>query len=103
MTPEQLAADELDRLTAENTRLREELETAGTYTASHEALDDWARERVAKAEAEITRLRSVNAGLVAALRWFIDDIDGTHTVMVEFDANVVRSRIAILAAEEPQP
>ena len=37
--------------------------------------------------------------LLEALKWFIDDIDGTHTVMVEFDANVERARVAIAKAE----
>ena len=36
--------------------------------------------------------------LLAALKWFIDDIDGTHTVMVEFDENVERARAAIAKA-----
>lgn len=35
--------------------------------------------------------------LVEALRWFIDDIDGNHTVMVEFDANAARARAALAA------
>lgn len=34
-----------------------------------------------------------------ALRWFIDDIDGTRTVMIEFDANVERARAALTALE----
>lgn len=36
--------------------------------------------------------------LLEALAWFIDDIDGTHTVMVDFDANVERARAAISSA-----
>lgn len=36
--------------------------------------------------------------LLVALKWFIDDIDGTHTVMVEFDADVARARAAIAKA-----
>jgi len=36
--------------------------------------------------------------LYAALTWFIDDIDGTHTVMLEFDANVERARAALSKA-----
>lgn len=31
-------------------------------------------------------------GLRAALGWFIRDIDGTHTEMVAFDANIARAR-----------
>jgi hypothetical protein len=30
-----------------------------------------------------------------ALRWFIDDIDGTHTVLLDFDAAVERARAAL--------
>jgi type II secretory pathway component GspD/PulD (secretin) len=37
--------------------------------------------------------------LLEALKWFIDDIDGTRTVMVEFDAAVERARAAIAKAE----
>lgn len=37
--------------------------------------------------------------LVAALKWFIDDIDGTYTVMIDFDANVARARAALAKAE----
>jgi hypothetical protein len=37
--------------------------------------------------------------LLGALKWFIDDIDGTHTVMIDFDANVARARAAIAKAE----
>lgn len=36
--------------------------------------------------------------LFAALKWFIDDIDGTHTKMVDFDANVTAARAAIAKA-----
>lgn len=37
--------------------------------------------------------------LLTALKWFIDDIDGFHTVMVDFDKNVDRARAAIAKAE----
>jgi hypothetical protein len=37
--------------------------------------------------------------LLAALKWFIDDIDGTHTAMVDFDRNVELARAAIAKAE----
>ncbi|TXN40512.1 hypothetical protein [Methylobacterium sp. WL7] len=37
--------------------------------------------------------------LLVALKWFIDDIDGTHTVMVDFDRNVERARKALARAE----
>jgi hypothetical protein len=40
--------------------------------------------------------------LYAALKWFIDDIDGTHTVMVDFDANVERARAALELARGTQ-
>lgn len=40
--------------------------------------------------------------LLAALRWFIDDIDGNHTVMLDFDANVARARAALLRASGRQ-
>lgn len=33
--------------------------------------------------------------VIEALRWFIDDIDGTHTVMRDFDAAVIRARAAL--------
>ncbi len=36
--------------------------------------------------------------LFEALKWFIDDISGTHTVMLDFDANVVRARAALAKA-----
>lgn len=41
------------------------------------------------------RLFSAAPDLLIALSWFINDIDGTHTVMVDFDANVTRARAAI--------
>lgn len=46
-------------------------------------------------------LRQMEAApeLLAALSWFIDDIDGKRTVMAEFDANVNRARAAIAKAE----
>ena len=46
-------------------------------------------------------VRAVNAHdeLYAALKWFVDDIDGTHTVMVDFDCNVERARKALAVAE----
>ena len=37
--------------------------------------------------------------LLAALKWFVDDISGNHTRMIDFDANVVRARAAIAKAE----
>lgn len=40
--------------------------------------------------------------LYEALKWFIDDIDGTHTVMVDFDANVEAARKALAAARGEQ-
>jgi len=59
-----------------------------------------------KAAAEIERLRPSPAdggeGMREALQWFIDDIDGTHTVMRDFDANVEKARRA-LAALSPSP
>ena len=44
-------------------------------------------------------LISAAPDLLAALKWFIDDIDGTLTNMVEFDGNVERARAAIAKAE----
>jgi hypothetical protein len=41
--------------------------------------------------------------LLEALAWFINDIDGTHTVMVDFDANVERARAALARAQSPAP
>ncbi len=38
--------------------------------------------------------------VIEALRWFIDDIDGTHTVMRDFDAAVARARAAIEAYQK---
>ena len=40
--------------------------------------------------------------LYEALKWFIDDIDGTHTAMVDFDANVEAARHALAAARGEQ-
>ena len=47
---------------------------------------------------ERKRMERAAPELYAALKWFIDDIDGTHTVMLEFDANVERSRKALAKA-----
>lgn len=47
------------------------------------------------------RLIAAAPELLAALQWFVDDIDGTHTVMMEFDANVARARAAIAKATQP--
>lgn len=44
------------------------------------------------------RLIAAAPDMLQALRWFIDDIDGTHTVMVDFDSNVARARAAIARA-----
>jgi hypothetical protein len=49
--------------------------------------------------AERDRLKALNAELLAALSWFINDIDCIHTVMVDFDTNVERARAAIAKAE----
>lgn len=45
------------------------------------------------------RLIAAAPELLGALKWFIADIDGTHTSMIDFDANVARSRAAIAKAE----
>ena len=42
------------------------------------------------------RLIAAAPELYEALAWFINDIDGSHTVMLDFDANVDRAR-AVLA------
>lgn len=49
---------------------------------------------------------AVNAAVQAAcndllepLKWFVDDIDGRQTVMLDFDANVERARAALAKAE----
>jgi hypothetical protein len=53
-----------------------------------------------KANAEfIIRAANCHDELLAALKWFIDDIDGTHTVMLDFDANVKRARAALAKAQ----
>jgi hypothetical protein len=44
------------------------------------------------------RLITAAPDLLDALSWFINDIDGTHTKMVDFDDNVSRSRAAIAKA-----
>lgn len=41
------------------------------------------------------RLMAAAPDLLVALKWFLDDIDGSHTVMLEFDANVDRARAAV--------
>jgi len=45
------------------------------------------------------RLIAAAPDLLEALSWFINDIDGTHTVMVEFDENVAKARAAIAKAK----
>ncbi|MDF2382450.1 hypothetical protein JMG10_13290 [Nostoc ellipsosporum NOK] len=54
--------------------------------------------KVYLAEAFAQHRTASQADLLEALAWFINDIDGTHTVMVEFDANVERARAAIAKA-----
>lgn len=44
------------------------------------------------------RLIAAAPDLYEALRWFIDDIDGTHTVMLDFDENVAKARAALAKA-----
>jgi hypothetical protein len=44
------------------------------------------------------RLIAAAPDLLEALSWFINDIDSTHTMMVDFDANVERARAAIAKA-----
>jgi hypothetical protein len=50
------------------------------------------------AQLDIAALNMAAPELYAALKWFVDDIDGTHTVMLDFDANVARARKALAAA-----
>lgn len=52
-----------------------------------------------KTAAFIVRACNAHYQMLEALKWFIDDIDGSHTSMTDFDANVVRARAAIAAAE----
>jgi hypothetical protein len=44
------------------------------------------------------RLIASAPDLLEALKWFIDDLSSPHTVMLDFDANVVRARAAIARA-----
>ena len=58
---------------------------------------------IAQAKAEIRGLRAERTALLRceeALRWFINDIDGTHTVMLDFDANVELARAALTLLDE---
>lgn len=41
---------------------------------------------------------AASGALYDALKWFIDDIDSTHTAMLDFDANVERARNALALA-----
>lgn len=50
----------------------------------------------------IVRAVNSHADLLAALKWFVDDISGTHTRMIDFDANVARARAAIKKADPTQ-
>jgi len=47
---------------------------------------------------DLEQVMAASKELYETLAWFIDDIDGTHTVMVDFDANVDRARAALVAA-----
>ncbi len=51
-------------------------------------------ERAARA-----RLIAAAPEMLAALSWFINDIDGTHTVLGDFGTNVERARAAIAKAK----
>jgi hypothetical protein len=56
-------------------------------------------DRTSNAEiAANARLIAAAPELLEALSWFINDIDGTHTRMVDFDANVELARAAIAKA-----
>lgn len=43
----------------------------------------------------LSDLLAENERMREALQWFVDDIDGTHTSMVDFSANVARARAAL--------
>ena len=45
------------------------------------------------------RLIAAAPEMFEALKWFIDDIDGTRTAMLDFDANVLRARTALQKAQ----
>jgi len=49
------------------------------------------------------RLIAEAPDLLAALKWFVDDLTAEHAVMVDFDANVARARAAIARAEGTAP
>lgn len=48
---------------------------------------------------ELDAIRAERDAFKAALQWFIDDIDGTHTVMLDFDDAVMRARAALSPAQ----
>lgn len=66
-------------------------------TVIAEAFGRDSRGNIVAAEAN-ARLIAAAPDLLEALRWFIEDIDGTHTEMLDFDANVTRSRAALAKA-----
>lgn len=59
----------------------------------------WKWNRCGTPSEDDARLIAAAPDLYEALKWFIDDIDGTHTKMVEFDANVERARSALAKVE----
>jgi len=74
--------------------LRRVLEILGdSLGAAQEAAAD-SHERAASA-----RLIAAAPEMLAALSWFINDIDGTHTVLGDFGRNVERARAAIAKAK----
>ena len=61
-------------------------------------IEDEEREHVQADCLRAGRLIASAPDLLAALQWFVDDIDGSHTVMVDFDVNMERARAAIAAS-----
>jgi hypothetical protein len=74
--------------------LRRAVEILGDRLNADTKGDADSHERAARA-----RLIAAAPEMLAALSWFINDIDGAHTVMVDFDTNVERARAAITKAK----
>lgn len=55
-----------------------------------------------EAEANARLIRAA-PDLLAALKWFVDDLTAPHSKMIDFDANLARARAAIARAEGAAP